>query len=165
MPDPAFRKRASAGGNRLKGFLALAGLAVAVVVLLLTGVIPSGTDGSAAVEEQAPAKPGSTTADSGPTANTSGLPEIPASRLPAEARQTLELIARGGPYPYPRDGITFGNRERILPGKPSGFYREYTVRTPGESDRGGRRIIAGKDGGKFYTADHYVSFKFIVEGK
>ncbi|QDY91635.1 ribonuclease [Arthrobacter sp. UKPF54-2] len=98
-------------------------------------------------------------------ANPSGLPEIKASELPPEARQTLDLIARGGPYPYSRDNVTFGNFERILPRKASGYYREYTVRTPGESDRGARRIVVGEAGEKYYTADHYESFKFIAEGK
>lgn len=155
------------GGMRLKGFLALAGLAVAVVVLLLTGLNPGG--GGNAVKDTAPTQSQSHTQTQAPSqapaSNTSGLPEISASQLPAEARQTLALIAKGGPYPYSRDGVTFGNRERLLPRKPSGFYKEYTVRTPGESDRGARRIIAGKDGGKFYTPDHYASFSFIIEGK
>ncbi|WP_139146559.1 ribonuclease domain-containing protein [Arthrobacter sp. SW1] len=152
---------------RLKGFLAIAGLAVAVVVLLLTGLNPGG--GGNAVKEPAPTQSqGNTQATAprqAPASNPSCLPEINASQLPAEARQTLALIAKGGPYPYSRDGVTFGNRERLLPRKPSGFYKEYTVRTPGESDRGARRIIAGKDGGKFYTPDHYASFSFIIEGK
>lgn len=98
-------------------------------------------------------------------ANPSGLPEIRASELPVEARQTLGLIASGGPYPYGRDNAVFGNFERILPRKASGYYREYTVRTPGESDRGARRIVAGAAGEKYYTSDHYESFKFIAEGK
>jgi len=98
-------------------------------------------------------------------ANPSRLPEVKASELPAEARQVLVLIARGGPYPYGRDNITFGNFERVLPQKPSGYYREFTVPTPGESDRGARRIIAGDAGEKYYTADHYSSFSFIAEGK
>ena len=98
-------------------------------------------------------------------ANTSGLPEVRASELPVEARRTLALIALGGPYPYTRDDVTFGNFERSLPRKSSGYYREYTVPTPGESDRGARRIVAGKAGEKYYTADHYNSFKFIIDGK
>ncbi|MET1022087.1 MAG: ribonuclease domain-containing protein [Arthrobacter sp.] len=98
-------------------------------------------------------------------ANPSGLPEVRASELPAEARRTLALIAQGGPYPYTRDDVPFGNFERILPRQPSGYYREYTVPTPGESDRGARRIVAGKAGEKYYTSDHYNSFKFIIEGR
>jgi ribonuclease T1 len=97
--------------------------------------------------------------------NVSGLPTVRESQLPAEGRRTLALIRRGGPYPYTRDGVTFGNFERILPRKASGYYREYTVPTPGESDRGARRIVAGQAGDKYYTADHYGSFKFIAEGK
>lgn len=97
--------------------------------------------------------------------NPSRLPEIKASELPAEARQTLDLIARGGPYPYLRDDVPFGNFERVLPQKASGYYREFTVRTPGESDRGARRIVTGNAGEKYYTDDHYESFKFIAEGK
>ncbi|MDI2021874.1 Guanyl-specific ribonuclease St [Paenarthrobacter nicotinovorans] len=97
--------------------------------------------------------------------NPSGLPSINASQLPKEARQTLALIAKGGPYPYDRDGVNFGNFEGLLPKKSGGFYKEYTVPTPGESDRGARRIIVGKDAAKYYTPDHYESFKFIVEDK
>jgi ribonuclease T1 len=72
------------------------------------------------------------------------------------------LIAAGGPYPYPRDGIVFGNREKPLATKPNGHYREYTVRTPGESDRGARRIVTGKDSERYYSDDHYASFRAIV---
>ena len=74
----------------------------------------------------------------------------------------MELIAAGGPYPYAKDGSTFGNREGILPPQPSGFYSEYTVVTPGENDRGARRIVGGEDGARFYTADHYSSFREVV---
>jgi ribonuclease T1 len=83
---------------------------------------------------------------------------VGASALPAEARRTLVLIDRGGPFPYERDGIVFGNVERLLPRHPRDWYREYTVPTPGESDRGARRIIVGEDGARYYTADHYGSF-------
>lgn len=97
--------------------------------------------------------------------NPSNLPSINASALPKEGRDTLALIAKGGPYPYKQDGGTFGNREGILPAKSSGYYKEYTVKTPGASDRGARRIIGGSSGEKYYTADHYASFKYIVENK
>jgi ribonuclease T1 len=96
--------------------------------------------------------------------NPSGLATIRESQLPAEGRRTLTLIRQGGPFPFERDGVAFGNFERILPRKPGGYYKEYTVPTPGESDRGARRIVAGKAGEKYYTADHYDSFKFIAEG-
>jgi ribonuclease T1 len=86
---------------------------------------------------------------------------VPASALPVEARRTLRLIDQGGPFPYERDGSIFGNVERILPRRPSGWYREYTVPTPGETDRGARRIVAGRDGTRYYTADHYGSFVVV----
>jgi ribonuclease T1 len=109
--------------------------------------------------------------------------EVRLQELPAEAHQTLQLIRRGGPYPFERDGITFGNYEKRLPLQPRGHYREYTVVTPGLSHRGARRIVVGcerqrhatvspgplrlpqcRDGGEFYyTADHYRSFRRIVE--
>lgn len=87
--------------------------------------------------------------------------EIRAVSLPAEARVTLSLIDAGGPFPYPRDGIRFGNYERRLPVQVNDYYREYTVPTPGRSDRGARRIIAGKGGERYYTPDHYRSFFLI----
>lgn len=79
--------------------------------------------------------------------------------LPAEVAETLALIDRGGPFPYAKDGTTFQNREGRLPKKPRGYYREYTVPTPGENDRGARRLVAGGDGEVYYTGDHYRTFK------
>ncbi len=89
--------------------------------------------------------------------------EIRVDQLPPEARQTLILIKRGGPFPYSRDGIPFGNREGLLPPQQRNYYREYTVPTPGLNHRGARRIIAGRTGEYWYTADHYRSFKRIRE--
>lgn len=83
--------------------------------------------------------------------------------LPREAQQTLALIKDGGPFPYSRDGIVFGNYEKRLPLRQRGHYREYTVKTPGSRDRGARRIIAGRDDEFYYTADHYRSFRRIRE--
>lgn len=83
--------------------------------------------------------------------------------LPPEARQTLDRIKRGGPFPYGRDGIVFQNRENRLPPKPRGYYHEYTVPTPGARDRGARRIIAGPPGEYYYTQDHYRTFWRIKE--
>lgn len=85
------------------------------------------------------------------------------SALPLEAQQTLALIKTGGPFPYARDGITFGNYEKRLPLKPRGYYSEYTVKTPGRKDRGARRIIAGEGREYYYTDDHYQSFRRIRE--
>lgn len=87
-----------------------------------------------------------------------GLLIVAPAQLPPEARTTLRLIESGGPFPFSRDGIVFENREGLLPKKERGYYREYTVITPGESDRGARRIVAGRDGQRYYTADHYDSF-------
>ncbi|MFD0154152.1 ribonuclease domain-containing protein [Streptomyces sp. NPDC055721] len=93
---------------------------------------------------------------------TSGLPTVRAADLPPEARRTLELIARGGPYPYAKDGAVFSNFERLLPREERGYYREYTVKTPGERDRGARRIVTGRDGEIYWTDDHYESFREVL---
>ena len=103
-------------------------------------------------------------------AETGALAPVPLASLLAQAQSTHQLILAGGPFPYPKDGTVFGNRERILPAKPRGHYREYTVKTPGSRNRGARRIVCG---GKpptqpdtcFYTDDHYASFKRIVPTK
>lgn len=76
----------------------------------------------------------------------------------AQLLETLALIDRGGPYPYKKDGSTFANREALLPAQPRGYYREYTVPTPGSRDRGARRVVQGKDGDTWYTSDHYRTF-------
>jgi len=91
------------------------------------------------------------------------IPDVALKALPPEAAQTLALIRAGGPYPYKRDGITFFNRERLLPERPKGYYREFTVPTPGLSHRGAKRIVAGRGEEFYYTADHYRSFKRIRE--
>jgi ribonuclease T1 len=166
-------------GTLLLG-LAVAALAVFNLFIAPGGTPPSGVQpsgvqsaGPQGTTTSAPAAhPTSAPAAAPPSAgkgtggpNVSGLPAIRESQLPAEGRRTLALIRQGGPYPYTRDGVTFGNFERILPRKAGGYYKEYTVPTPGESDRGARRIVAGQAGDKYYTPDHYESFKFIAEGK
>lgn len=88
---------------------------------------------------------------------------IDVGRLPPEARETLALIKQGGPFPYKRDGIVFNNFEKLLPLQPRGYYREYTVKTPGRKDRGPRRIVAGQAADYYYTEDHYKSFRRIRE--
>ena len=137
----------------------------AIVVLIILGVIagvlfslaegPAGeTNRSAAtaVASQLVATPlpGGSTED--------GLSLVAAARLPVEAQQTIALILAGGPFPYDQDGDVFQNREGLLPGRPSGYYHEYTVVTPGSDDRGARRIVAGSQGELYYTDDHYASF-------
>ena len=89
--------------------------------------------------------------------------QIAVRELPIEGRATLELIKAGGPFPYAQDGRVFSNREQLLPLKNRGYYREYTVRTPGVRDRGARRIVAGSGAEYYYTDDHYRSFKRILE--
>ncbi len=100
------------------------------------------------------------------------LTTVRIAELPQEVRQTLRLIRQGGPFPFPRkDGSTFGNYEKRLPSKARGYYREYTVPTPGRQDRGARRIVAGAgdkgdvatSGEYYYTHDHYRSFRRILE--
>ena len=108
---------------------------------------------------------GATVQARGPMDN---LGKVTLATLPPEARTTHRLILAGGPFPYRKDGTVFGNRERLLPRADRGFYREYTVRTPGSPDRGARRIVCGGmrptvPEACFYTADHYASFKLIAQ--
>lgn len=88
------------------------------------------------------------------------------AQLPVEARLTHRQVLAGGPFAYPKDGIVFANRERRLPPEPRGFYREYTVATPGSRDRGARRLVCGSPATTpptcYYTADHYNSFNRIT---
>lgn len=95
---------------------------------------------------------------------------VSVSELPKQGQVTYELILKGGPFPYEKDGVVFGNRERQLPKQPRGYYREYTVPTPGSRDRGARRIVCG--GSKptqpqacYYTDDHYASFRKIAAAR
>lgn len=92
------------------------------------------------------------------------------SELPLEGQQTYRLILQGGPFPYTKDGEVFGNRERLLPRQVRGYYREYTVKTPGARDRGARRIVCGgevptRPQACYYSADHYASFRMIAAPK
>jgi ribonuclease T1 len=89
--------------------------------------------------------------------------EVRNAELPPEARATLALIRNGGPFFYPKDGAPFGNREQLLPKRPRGYYREYTVKTPGRRDRGARRIVVGQGGEFYYSDDHYRSFRRILD--
>jgi len=93
------------------------------------------------------------------------IDQVALSQLPLQARSTHQLILQGGPFPFEKDGMVFGNRERLLPLQPRGFYREYTVSAPGSHARGVKRIICGGPATRpeacFYTADHYASFRKI----
>ena len=116
------------------------------------------------------------TAITGPLAQARSLADRPAesksaviqvAELPRQGRETYELIRQGGPFPYDKDGSVFFNRERSLPAAKRGYWREYTVKTPGSRDRGARRIVCGgpprQPDDCYYTADHYASFRKIVE--
>lgn len=96
-----------------------------------------------------------------------GLPTVALAALPAQAQDVYRLILAGGPFQYAKDGTVFGNRERLLPRQARGFYREYTVPTPGASNRGARRIVCGgrqptSPDACYYTQDHYASFRRIA---
>lgn len=104
----------------------------------------------------------------GPVDAVDGMPAVALSALPPEAQQTQRLIRAGGPFEHAKDGSVFGNRERLLPRNERGFYREYTVKTPGARNRGARRIVCGGRQPRdpetcFYTDDHYNSFKRILQ--
>jgi ribonuclease T1 len=93
--------------------------------------------------------------------------QLTSADLPKEAQQTLALIRKGGPFPYEKDGVVFGNREKLLPRQSRGYYTEYTVRTPGAKNRGARRLVVGGEPQTskeiYYTDDHYQSFKRVKQ--
>ena len=135
----------------LLSWLARSGASAVTTALLLTGLA-----GGVQAKEAAPTA-------------TPALAEISLSELPAQAQETHRLVLAGGPFPYAKDGVVFGNRERLLPRKARGFYREYTVKTPGARTRGARRLICGGTPPTapevcYYTDDHYASFKRIRAG-
>lgn len=142
--------------NRRRITAALIGL----LVLVLGGwLVKDGLSGDST--NSAPAPAGSS-ASAKVAGEESGLPVKPLSGLPPQAAETWRLIKAGGPYPYPRnDDVVFQNREKILPAKDSGYYREYTVKTPGSPDRGARRLVTGSGKELYYTGDHYASFVVV----
>ncbi|MEJ3652687.1 ribonuclease domain-containing protein [Actinomycetes bacterium KLBMP 9759] len=155
-----------------RGWSLLAGLVLVVAVIgaafLVRPAAPAPAGPAAdRTATQTATQTAARTADCGPVATDvpgaaeSGLPVEPLCALPPEAAQVWKQIVAGGPFRYDRDGTTFRNRERLLPMKPDGFYHEYTVPTPGESDRGARRLVTGKDREVYYTADHYASFVVV----
>lgn len=133
---------------RLIAVVAVLLCAVAAAVLYATG------------RHHGPAGPAAS-ASRTTTAGTAAAGGVCQSRLPGQARDTLALIGKGGPYPYRTDGVVFDNREKRLPKEPSGYYHEYTVVTPGSGDRGARRIVTGGAGEEYWTADHYATFQRI----
>lgn len=137
----------------VRGRLLWTALVLAVAVLLAgfgagwTANRLAGSDGAAVSTAQTPR---------------SGLPTVALGALPVQVRETLALVDGGGRLPYARDGTTFNNFEGLLPARPPGYYREYTVPTPGERDRGARRLVVGADGDIYYTDDHYRSFRQVL---
>lgn len=125
---------------------------------------PDSTPSAQAPENSVtPSLPASDAPDAGGDADPeSGLPWVELDTLPPEAAETVALIDQGGPFPYPeKDGTTFSNREGVLPDQGDGYYKEYTVPTPGSDDRGARRIVTGSGGEFYWTDDHYRSFERI----
>lgn len=139
--------------RRVRGSGAVALAALLVIAAFLLPAPASGTTGTI----------GTTGASGTTSAQAAHLPAVALAELPPEARHTVRLVRAGGPFPYERDGVMFGNYERVLPRHERGYYREYTVPTPGVRQRGARRIVAGRGGELYYTDDHYSSFKRIRE--
>ncbi|GGN40649.1 hypothetical protein GCM10012285_18990 [Streptomyces kronopolitis] len=143
---------------------ALLGALLAGLLLLLTGCATSGAGNGSS-----PGAPGSTATAAAASPGASGVPSwargmpvVAVARLPVQARDTLQLIDAGGPFPYRQDGTVFANRERLLPRQPRGHYHEYTVPTPGSPDRGARRLVTGESRETYYTDDHYRTFKAVL---
>ncbi|WP_245155114.1 ribonuclease domain-containing protein [Nocardioides sp. 1609] len=141
-------------------------LVVAVGIWLINGGdpgTPTGNSGATPIATDPVGPEPSSPAGSSPTGSSPSEDGVVAvADLPPEAAGVIRLIDAGGPYPYRQDGGTFGNYEGLLPDRGRGYYEEFTVPTPGEDDRGARRIIAGADGELYWTADHYASFERIL---
>ncbi|MEV5875813.1 ribonuclease domain-containing protein [Streptomyces sp. NPDC052101] len=151
MPRPA-------AGRALGLRRVLVGLLALVVAVLLAGCSSAGSPGGGSgVGGSRPAGTGASA-----PAWAHGMGTVREAQLPAEARRTLALIDKGGPFPYAKDGVVFGNHEGRLPGHQRGYYHEYTVTTPGSRDRGARRIVTGQSGEIYYTDDHYNSFRAVL---
>ncbi|WP_372406670.1 ribonuclease domain-containing protein [Streptomyces luteireticuli] len=151
------------GGRRPAG-RALRSLTVLLAALPLF-LLPACSSGDHGKSAKAPAttSSGRTTGGSGTTPSwAKGMRTVTPDKLPPEARRTLELIDKGGPFPYPKDGTVFGNYENRLPKQSRGYYHEYTVPTPEARNRGARRIVTGSHSERYYTGDHYKTFEAVV---
>lgn len=149
-------------GMRIPPRITRIGAAGALASALLLGGTAVTAAPAAAVTH--PATAYATTAHA-PAVHLKSVGDICYSDLPSQAHDTLKLIDKGGPFPYPKDGTVFDNREGILPSQKSGYYHEYTVVTPGSPNRGARRIVAGKQTEEdYYTSDHYESFDLVDRG-
>ena len=142
-------------GRRLAPLLALL-LGLGLLAGCGTTATQTAADGSGAegAGQDAALPPSDTDPDS-------GLPWVLEVELPPSAQDTLVLIDDGGPFPYSKDGSTFGNREGLLPDEPGGYYAEYTVPKPGEDDRGPWRLVTGEGDEVYWTQDHYSSFERV----
>ncbi len=160
---------ATAGRQRYRLLVLLA----SAVMLLVWMFVPADQDGGGTTSTQSdsPSQPYTATAEVPTTfpstapaaADPAGaLPVVRLADLPPEAAQIVDLIDQGGPFDEDEDGGTFRNNEELLPDQPIGYYREYTVPTPGSGDRGARRIVAGEGGELYFTGDHYRSFSRIA---
>jgi ribonuclease T1 len=148
---------ASTGRQRYRWLLLLAAAS-----MLVAWLVAGGGEEDRAVDSSSTSSTSSSPEDAPATDAASGLPVVRLAALPPEAGRTVELIDAGGPFPEPdHDGGTFGNREDLLPDRPMGYYREYTVPTPGVEHRGARRIVAGDGDELYWTDDHYSSFSLI----
>jgi ribonuclease T1 len=137
-------------------------LATAAVLVVGLATLLGFLAGRSSSPSSAPSSSASSASSAGVATPVSGLPTVAVAALPVQARDTLVLIDKGGPYPYDRDGIVFSNNERLLPARARGYYHEYTVPTPGSRDRGARRLIVGGGGDVYYTDDHYASFRQVL---
>ncbi|GAA2792021.1 hypothetical protein GCM10010441_16600 [Kitasatospora paracochleata] len=137
------------------------GSAAAGTAATAKGTTPNATAGRSASGAPKPSPPAKPSSPSGWVPTNTALADVCRSKLPDQARDTLTLIAKGGPYPYRSDGIVFENRESRLPRQSTGYYHEYTVVTPGSDDRGTRRVVTGSAGEQYWTGDHYASFQEI----
>lgn len=165
---------ASAARQRYRWVVLLSAAAILLVSMFIPGdrdgTDPSAGSGAGDAQSSTPLPQLDEAVSDAPTTfpstgSAGGLPLVRLSDLPPEAARTIELIESGGPFPeVEHDGGVFGNREELLPDRPDGYYREYTVPTPGSYDRGARRIVAGSPGEYYWTDDHYRSFSRVEVG-
>jgi ribonuclease T1 len=148
--------------------LIVIGLGVLLIGALIGWSARGGSSSAVAPSSSARSTSVAVTTSSADSKPSSGCPAITADdtvtidRLPPEAAETLQAIDAGPPYPFKKDGTVFQNREKVLPKQANGYYHEFTVVTPGSSDRGARRVIAGDCDERWYTDDHYATFQLIV---
>ncbi len=163
-PDPQPARHPSGQGRRERWPARLhlpwgVWVLVAMVVVLVLG--GSALAGWSVASRSSGGSP-SAAAPGGQHTPVSGLPTVALADLPVQARQVVATIDAHGSFRYAQDGTVFGNDEHLLPDRPDGYYHEYTVPTPGSPDRGTRRLVLGRDGDLYYTADHYASFRQVL---